>query len=39
VPCGFNGVLDRLLDRLDAFTGHRLEDDVALVALRFDKVG
>ena len=39
VPCGFNGLLDRLLARLDAFTCHRLEDDVALVALRFDKVG
>lgn len=39
VPCGFNGLLDRLLARLDAFTEQRLEDDVALVALRFDTVG
>lgn len=39
VPCGFNGLVERLLARLDAFTGQRLEDDVALVALRFDKVG
>ena len=38
-PCGFNGLLDRLLARLDAFTAQSLEDDVALVALRFDKIG
>lgn len=39
IPCGFNGLLDRLLGRLDAFTEQNLEDDVALVALRFDKIG
>ncbi len=32
----FDGFVDRLLATLDSFTGHRLEDDVAMVALRFD---
>ena len=32
----FDTMLDRLLSTLDAFTGRSLEDDVALVALRFD---
>jgi len=36
---GFDGLLDRLLATLDAFTGNSLEDDVAMVALRFDEVG
>lgn len=39
MPLGFDGLLDRLLARLDAFTGQQLEDDVALVALRFDSLG
>lgn len=38
VPRGFDGLLDRLLATLDAFTGRNLEDDVAMVALRFDDV-
>ena len=33
---GFEGVLDRLLGDLDVFTDRHLEDDVAMVALRFD---
>lgn len=36
---GFEGLTDRMMSTLDAFTGNNLEDDVALVALRFDKVG
>jgi len=36
---GFDGLLDRLLSTVDDFTGNSLEDDVAMVALRFDKVG
>ena len=32
----FEGFVGRLLASLDAFTGNRLEDDVAMVALRFD---
>ena len=35
----FEGFVERLLATLDAFTGNRLEDDVAIVALRFDEVG
>ena len=37
-PRGFEGVLDRLLARLDAFTERHLDDDVAMVSLRFDDV-
>lgn len=37
--CGFDGLTDRLLATLDDFTGNNLEDDVAMVALRFDEVG
>ena len=36
---GFEGIVGRILAALDDFTGNRLEDDVALVALRFDEVG
>ena len=39
LPAGFDGLLDRLLDRLDVFTGRRLDDDVAMIALRFDTLG
>lgn len=39
VPRGFDGLLDRLLAEVDAFTGNSLDDDVAMVALRFDEVG
>ena len=39
VPEGFDGLLDRLLAEVDAFTGNSLDDDVAMVALRFDAVG
>lgn len=35
----FEGFVDRLLATLDAFTGQNLEDDVAMLALRFDEVG
>lgn len=35
----FGGFVDRLLATLDDFTGNDLEDDVAIVALRFDEVG
>ncbi len=38
-PKGFDGFLGRLLDALDRFTSRHLEDDVAMVALRFDEVG
>ncbi len=38
-PRGFAHILDRLLETLDAFTSRSLEDDVAMVALRFDEVG
>lgn len=38
-PRGFDGLLGRLLDALDRFTSRHLEDDVAMVALRFDQVG
>ncbi len=36
---GFEGLLDRLLSTVEAFTGNSLDDDVAMVALRFDEVG
>ena len=36
--CGFRGLLHRLLHRLDVFTSQHLDDDVAMVALRFDNV-
>ncbi len=36
---GVPGICDALLGELDAFTDRTLEDDVALVALRFDEVG
>ncbi len=39
VPRGFDGLCQRLLSTLDDFTGNSLEDDVAMVALRFDSVG
>lgn len=35
----FEGFVGRLLVTLDDFTGNRLEDDVAMVALRFDEIG
>ena len=35
----FEGFVGRLLSTLDDFTGARLEDDVAIVALRFDELG
>ena len=34
-----DGIVGRILGALDTFTGNRLEDDVALLALRFDEVG
>lgn len=36
---GFDGITDRLLATLDRFTHNNLDDDVAIVALRFDEVG
>ena len=36
---GFDGLLDRLLATVEDFTGNNLEDDVAMVTLRFDEVG
>lgn len=39
VPRGFNGLLDRFLSTLDRYTGRRLDDDVAMVAVRFDELG
>ena len=35
----FEGFVGRLLETLEAFTGRNLEDDVAMVALRFDRIG
>ena len=35
----FEGFVGRLLATLDAYTGHNLEDDVAMLALRFDGLG
>ena len=39
VPRGYDGLLDRLLATLDSFTERHLDDDVAMVSLRFDMVG
>ena len=39
VPKGFDGLLNRFLSTLDRYTGRRLDDDVAMVALRFDELG
>ena len=39
VPRGFDGLLNRFLNTLDRYTGRRLDDDVAMVALRFDELG
>ena len=38
-PGGFDGMLPRLLEGIEEFTGHSLNDDVALVLLRFDEIG
>ena len=35
----YEHILDRLLARLDAFTERSLDDDVAMVTLRFDELG
>ena len=39
VPRGFDALLNRFLSTLDRYTGRRLDDDVAMVALRFDELG
>ena len=39
MQAGYDGLVDRLLAEVDAFTGNSLDDDVAMVALRFDTVG
>ena len=39
VSRGFDGLLNRFLSTLDRYTGRRLDDDVAMVALRFDELG
>ena len=39
VPRGFDGLLNKFLSTLDRYTGRRLDDDVAMVALRFDELG
>lgn len=39
VDDGVEGLCQRVLDALDAFTASALEDDIALVALRFDEGG
>ena len=39
VPQGFDGLMNRFLSTLDRYTGRRLDDDVAMVALRFDELG
>ena len=39
IPQGFEGILDRLLATLDSFTARNLDDDVAMVAVRFDEIG
>jgi serine phosphatase RsbU (regulator of sigma subunit) len=39
VSDGFEGLCDRLLHDVSTFTDNSLEDDVALVVLRFDDVG
>jgi serine phosphatase RsbU (regulator of sigma subunit) len=33
---GFSGIVDRMIERVSDFSGGSLEDDVALVAVRFD---
>ena len=35
----YDGFVDRLLADLEGFTGQNLEDDVAMLALRFDGLG
>ncbi|WP_207302717.1 GAF domain-containing SpoIIE family protein phosphatase [Olsenella sp. Marseille-P4559] len=35
----FDGLLDRCLARLDDFTGRNLNDDVSMIAVRFDGLG
>ena len=35
----FDDMLDRLLERIDVFTERSLDDDVAMVVLRFDQLG
>ena len=36
---GIDGLCEHVLDQLDAFTNSALDDDIALVALRFDRCG
>ena len=36
LPAGVEGLCEAVLGELDAFTGSALDDDIALVALRFD---
>ena len=36
IPKGFDGILDRLLATLDTFTARNLDDDVAMVVVRYD---
>jgi serine phosphatase RsbU (regulator of sigma subunit) len=36
---GTDGLLDRLLQTLDTFTDRHLDDDVAMMSLRFDELG
>lgn len=36
---GFEGLCDRVLEGVASFAGGKLEDDVALVVVRFDEVG
>lgn len=38
-PKGFDGLCDRILDSVASFAGGNLEDDVALVVVRFDEIG
>lgn len=38
VANGFDGLCDRVLGAVSSFTGHSLDDDVALVLVRFDGV-
>lgn len=35
----FDGLLERMLETIDEFTERHLDDDVAMVALRFDELG
>lgn len=39
VERGFEGLVKRMMGCVEDFTGRGLEDDVAMVALRFDRVG